>query len=113
MKTLSKTARGFFQEKEYHNFFSFRPTTNPWAISQGFAHEIILPEVDSVRYANIGRTVAVVAVDEDENGKSVVETWKIKLVQWEISEDVAVKERELQEYRARCDHHWRYGNGND
>lgn len=76
---------GQFKEKEYGNFFEFRPTQNPWAIENGLEFEIAVgPDYNNlqVRFAKILKTVAYVAVDEDANGKPVFQKWEIRK-QWE------------------------------
>jgi hypothetical protein len=67
---------GEFCEVEYSKNFTYRASTNPWAISKGLKHEIDVG-FDSVRFCTIKRTVAYVCVDEDSNGDAVLEKWKI------------------------------------
>lgn len=50
-----------------------------WGIRNGFPHEIAVCD-GSVRFAIVKKTVAYVAIDEDEDGKPVVEKWKIRHV---------------------------------
>jgi hypothetical protein len=45
--------------------------TNSWR----FPHKLITN--DGFRYANIKKTVAEIAIDEDEYGQPVVEKWQI------------------------------------
>lgn len=70
-------AAGSFIEndrKGYH-FYSandeLEDMTNPWQ----FPHKLITN--DGFRYANVKKTVAYIAVDEDEYGQPVVEKWQI------------------------------------
>lgn len=67
---------GAFQEKEKGHWFTYRPTTDQWALQQGFLHEIDV--LDGYRFGNVKKTVAFIAVDEDEFGQAVVERWEIK-----------------------------------
>jgi hypothetical protein len=75
---------GQFQEREYKKYFEFRPTQNKWALEHGLNFEIAVgpgrePEI---RFAKILKTVAYVAVDEDAEGKPVLQKWDIKK-KWE------------------------------
>ena len=67
---------GEFQEASYGKWFTYQVTTNPWALEQGFTHEVDV--LDGVRFARILKTVAHVCVDEDESGKAITEAWKLK-----------------------------------
>lgn len=68
-----KDVLGIFRNKETGVYFEYRETSDPWAISSGFKHEIFV--LDGVRFANVKKTVVYVCVDEDENGNPVVEKW--------------------------------------
>lgn len=68
---------GVFQEKGCGNWFEFRQTDDEWALKQGLRHEIALMNGEW-RYADVKKTVAYVAVDEDEFGAAVLEKWSIK-----------------------------------
>ena len=67
---------GSFTEKEVGNTFDYRITSDAWAVSQGFRHEIDCGH-GQVRFGDILKTVAYICVDENENG-NVVEKWQIK-----------------------------------
>lgn len=73
---------GQFQHKETGKYFEFRKTVNTTV--PGFEHypyEVFVgPQAESVRFARILKTVAYIAVDEDENGNPVEEKWPIKMV---------------------------------
>jgi hypothetical protein len=75
---------GQFQEKEFKRYFEYRPTQNPWALANGLNYEIAVgpDRIPQVRFAKILKTVAYVAVDEDAEGKPVLQKWDIKK-QWE------------------------------
>ena len=71
-----KKSFGEFREVEVGNYFTYRKTDNPWAISQGLEFEIDV--LDGVRFANVKKTVAYVCIDEDEHGNAVMDKWFIK-----------------------------------
>jgi len=68
---------GEFREATHGNWFTYVATTDPWAIRQGFVHEIHVGAMGEVRYGNVLKTVVHIAVDEAEGGGSIMETWKI------------------------------------
>jgi hypothetical protein len=76
MMTFKDFNTGEFQEVEFGKYFTYRKTDNPWAIQQGFIHEIDV--LDGVRFARVLKTVAYVCTDEDAEGKAVFQIWKIK-----------------------------------
>lgn len=67
---------GEFTEVDYGKNFTYRNTSNLWALQQGLQHEVDVG--DSVRFANVKRTVAYIAIDEDAKGNAVLEKWQIK-----------------------------------
>ena len=69
-------ATGVFQEKEHGHWFEYRPTKNEWALEQGLNFEIAVAFGEK-RYAKVKKTVAYVAVDENEYGKALIEKWHI------------------------------------
>jgi len=73
---LDGTNVGEFQEKDYGKFFTYRKTSNPWALSNGLEHEIDV--LDGVRFADVKATVAYVCIDEDLEGNALLERWEIK-----------------------------------
>lgn len=75
--TKSEPILGVFQEKEHGHWFEYRLTEDEWALKQGLTHEIAIAYGEK-RYAQVKKTVAYVAVDEDEYGKAVLEKWSIK-----------------------------------
>lgn len=82
MHTFNPANIGEFQEQDVGNWFTFRLTTDPWAVSQGLTHEFDVGDVvgSGVRFAKILKTRAWVAMDEDEFGNAVLELWKFKKV---------------------------------
>ena len=67
---------GEFKEAEYGKWFSYRATTDAWALSHGLNCEIDV--LDGVRYAKVLKTVAHVATDENPDGTPVLEKWNLK-----------------------------------
>jgi len=75
---------GCFRERDTDNLFEFshnQDLSEVWAY--GFPHKIWVTEprdgVDSgYRYGIVKKTVAYLAVDEDEYGRPVIEKWRIK-----------------------------------
>lgn len=76
-------AIGEFTIVGYGTWYEYRiskgdaPMQGTWGIDNGFKHEIMVCD-GSVRFCNIKKTVAYIAVGEDEYGKPIVEKWKIK-----------------------------------
>ena len=70
---------GFFTEKDQGKDFEFRLVECPVWKEQGCTHEVAVGGVHGYRYrgAKVLKTVAYVAVDEDENGV-VWEKWYTK-----------------------------------
>ena len=66
---------GEFQEKTCGKWFTYRLTSNPWALSNGLNFEIDV--LDGVRFAKVKKTVVHVCVNEDDNGKPILEFWQL------------------------------------
>lgn len=78
---MAKPGSGEFFLPETNKWFTFGPSSHSWGISHGLPHEIDV--LDGTRPAVIKKTVAYVAVDEDSQGKPVLEKWEItKLKVW-------------------------------
>lgn len=60
---------------ENYKFYSYRKTDDKWALSNNFTHEIDV--LDGIRFGVVKKTVAIVCVNENENGP-VIEKWKLK-----------------------------------
>lgn len=76
--THTKDPIGAFVEKEVGNHFEFSLNDrDTWC---DFPHKIWVGDVvgQGYRYGTVKKTVAYIAVDEDENGLPVVEKWSIK-----------------------------------
>lgn len=56
--------------------YDYAATSDQWAISNGLPHEI--ETVGGVRFCNILKTVAYVAVDETADGKPEIEKFDIR-----------------------------------
>jgi hypothetical protein len=76
MITENHSNQGEFQEKSNGKYFSYRKTTDAWAIANGCTHEIDV--LDGVRFAKVLKTVVHVCLDEDESGKALFQVWQIK-----------------------------------
>jgi len=63
-------------KNENNNFYSYRKTVDEWALLHNFTHEIDV--LDGIRFGVVKKSVALICVNEDENGP-VVEKWKLKL----------------------------------
>jgi len=77
------TIIGIFDEKEYNRFFEFSHNDDDFEFAKEFPHKIwvsnsYLPNEQSYRYGIVKKTVAYIAVDEDDYGKPVMEKWNIK-----------------------------------
>jgi hypothetical protein len=76
--THTKDPIGAFVEKEVGNHFEFSLNDrDTWC---NFPHKIWVGDVvgQGYRYGTVKKTVAYIAVDEDEFGLPVVEKWAIK-----------------------------------
>lgn len=71
---------GSFREKEFNNFFEF--SQNNTGTMPEYPHLVWVssnPINDSgFRFAIVKKTVAYVAINEDEEGNPTIDTWKIK-----------------------------------
>lgn len=72
------TIDGIFTEIEFRKSFEYRKTSNSWALENGLKFEIAIGPLEEVRFAKILKTVAYVAVSEDDYSKPIMEKWKIK-----------------------------------
>jgi len=66
---------GAFNEKEYGNPFEYSLNDDPLTWCEDFPHKVWVG--DGYRYGIVKKTVAYVAVDEDEFGLPVMEKWDI------------------------------------
>lgn len=67
---------GEFYLPETRKYFSFRPAIkNSWAEKHDLIHEIDVS--DGIRFAIVRKSVAYVAIDEDQYGNPVLEKWLI------------------------------------
>ena len=66
---------GEFYVPETRCYFTFRPTTDPWAAKHELIHAIDV--LDGVRFGIVRKGVAYVAVEENEHGYPVLERWVI------------------------------------
>jgi hypothetical protein len=66
---------GEFYLPESRHYFTFQPAADAWAAKHDLIHAIDVG--DGVRYGTVRKTVAYIAVDEDEYGNPVLERWSI------------------------------------
>ena len=57
-------------------YYTYRKTSNPWALSHGLYFEIDV--LDGVRFGIVKKTRAYIAIDEDSEGEPVLEFWYLK-----------------------------------
>ena len=79
--THTKDPIGCFTEKEVGNYFEYSNNDDPFNWCEDFPHKIWvggLVNDQGYRYGIVKKTVAYVAVDEDEFGLPVVEKWQLK-----------------------------------
>ena len=81
--TYTKDPIGAFVEKEAGNVFEYSINNESWAshLGEDMPHKIWvggLVNDQGYRYGTVKKTVAYVAVDEDDTGMPVLEKWDIK-----------------------------------
>lgn len=76
MYTFNEKNIGEFQLSSTGVWFTYRETTNPWALENGLRHEYDV--LDGIRFANVKKTVVHACIDEDEDAKAVIEPRQIK-----------------------------------
>ena len=76
MINYRKPNAGEFTEKDFGQSFTYRNTTDPWAIRNGFKHEVDVGY--DTRFATVTSSRCHMCIDVDANGKPLVETWKIR-----------------------------------
>jgi hypothetical protein len=67
---------GEFQEHERGRWFTYRATSNPWALAHGLTHEVDV--LDGVRFAIVRKTCAQMCLSEGDSGEPLLERWKFK-----------------------------------
>lgn len=76
---------GVFVEKDTGNYFEFSINEDHMAADEngGFTHKVWVGDTigSPYRYAVVMKTVAYIAVDEDDEGLPVVEKWYLKKCQ--------------------------------
>jgi hypothetical protein len=72
--------QGCFRLKENDNYFEYSRNDDPFYFCEDFPHKIWVGDVvgQGYRYGIVKKTVAYVAVDEDEFGLPVLEKWDLK-----------------------------------
>ena len=75
--------QGCFRLKENDNLFEYSRNDDPFSFCEDFPHKVwvtsTIEGIDSgFRYGIVKKTVAYIAVDEDEFGLPVLEKWDLK-----------------------------------
>ena len=81
--TYTKDPIGCFVEKDTGNYFEYSNNDEPMNVGEDFPHKVWVGGEGvcgmwGYRFANVKKTVAYIAVDEDEFGLPVVEKWYLK-----------------------------------
>ena len=78
--TRTKDPIGCFTEKEVGNYFEYSNNDDPFHWCEDFPNKIWVGDVvgQGYRYGIVKKTVAYIAVDEDEFGLPVLEKWQLK-----------------------------------
>lgn len=81
--TYTKDPIGVFVEKDTGNYFEYSDNNEPMNIMEDFPHKVWVGGegvcgMSGFRYAHVKKTVAYIAVDEDEYGLPVIEKWHLK-----------------------------------
>ena len=81
--TYTKDPIGVFVEKDTGNYFEYSDNEEPMNIMEDFPHKVWVGGggicgMSGFRYAHVKKTVAYIAVDEDEYGLTVIEKWHLK-----------------------------------
>jgi hypothetical protein len=83
--THTQNPIGVFVEKDTGNYFEFSINEDHMAADEngGFTHKVWVGDTigSPYRYAVVMKTVAYIAVDEDDEGLPVVEKWYLKKCQ--------------------------------
>lgn len=69
-------AIGEFVECDFGNLFTYRKTTNEWALSVGFTHEVDVQ--NTTVFATVGIRGATICTGEKANGSPLTSKWRIK-----------------------------------
>jgi len=67
---------GEFQERERGRWFTYRATSNTWALAHGLTHEVDV--LDGVRFAIVRKTCAQMCLSEGDSGEPLLERWQFK-----------------------------------
>ena len=81
--TYTKDPIGQFVERDTGNYFEYSVNDDPISLCEDFPHKVWVGGAGvcgmrGYRYAIVKKTVAYVAVDEDEFGLPVLEKWNLK-----------------------------------
>ncbi len=73
--TIEQPGAGEFFLPESKRWFTFKLSTHSWGIQHDLPHEVDV--LDGTRAARVLKTVAYVAIDEDQDGAPVLQRWEI------------------------------------
>jgi|TARA_B110000444_G_C18347368_1_gene370112 hypothetical protein len=81
--TYTKDPIGCFTEADHGNYFEYSLNDDNFALCEDLPHKVWVGSQQiggdqGYRYAIVKKTVAYVAVDEDEFGLPVLEKWQLK-----------------------------------
>lgn len=76
MYKYSSNNVGEFTEVDYGCSFTYRKTTDAWALKHNFEYEVDVGY--DTRFARISKSRCHMVIDEAADGKPVVECWKIR-----------------------------------
>ena len=78
--THTEAPIGCFTEREAGNYFEYSLNTDSMVFCEDFPHKIWVGDQlgSPYRYGIVKKTVAYVAVDEDEFGLPVLERWELR-----------------------------------
>jgi hypothetical protein len=70
-----------FKELEFKQYFQVvEVEKGSWGDLHDYQYEIAVGPLGETRFCNLLKTRAIVAVDENDDGTPVVETWKIRFI---------------------------------
>ena len=67
---------GEFVEADYGHTFTYRKTTDPWALAHGLDMEVDVGY--DTRFARVTKTRCYMSIDEQADGSPLIEVWKLK-----------------------------------
>ena len=56
----------------------FKEHTDTWGVIRNLPYAILFTNTQEIRYARVLKTVVHVAIDEADDGKAILTSWKVK-----------------------------------